>query len=85
MRKPTRKLSAGHLEFMRAIVQGVDAQASWDRYLRIEGEHGDLRKVKSILAWDPHRVRRRHAKPETARMVLIDADRIRSVREVSSA
>lgn len=50
---------------------------SWDRNPRIEGEREDLRKVKSTIA----RVRaefaaqaRRHAKPGTARLVLIVAD-----------
>jgi len=33
-----RKLHVGHFAFMRALVQGVDVQASWDRYLRIDGE-----------------------------------------------
>ena len=35
---------------MRAVVQGIDLRASWDRYLRTEGEHEDLRKVRSTIA-----------------------------------
>src|SRR5664280_2939384 len=74
-----RKFTSGHFAFMRAVVQGIDVRASWDRYLRTEGEHDDLRKVRSTIA----RMRsefaaaaRRHARPGTARLVLIDAGQI---------
>ena len=74
-----RKLSSGHFAFMRALVQGVDVGASWDRYLRLEGESGDLRKVKSTITWiraEFSAAARRHAKPGTARLVLMDAERV---------
>ena len=45
-----RKFTSGHFAFMRAVVQGIDLRASWDRYLRTEGEHEDLRKVRSTIA-----------------------------------
>jgi integrase len=74
-----RKFTSGHFAFMRAVVQGIDLRASWDRYLRIEGEHEDLRKVRSTIA----RMRtefaaaaRRNARPGTARLVLIDAGEV---------
>ena len=64
---------------MRAVVQGIDLRASWDRYLRTEGEHDDLRKVRSTIA----RMRtefaaaaRRHARPGTARLILVEAEEI---------
>ncbi len=50
MKGTVRKFNTGHFAFMRAVVQGVDVRASWDRYLQIEGEHEDLRKVKSTIA-----------------------------------
>ena len=78
-RLPVRKLSSNHFAFMRAVVQSVDVRVSWDRYLQIEGDPDDLRKVKSTIA----RIRaefaaaaRRHAKPGTARLVMIDADQV---------
>lgn len=49
--QPVRKVHAGHFAFMRAVVQGVDTQASWDRYLRIEGESSDTRVVRSTIRW----------------------------------
>src|SRR5664280_1516750 len=71
-----RKFTSGHFAFMRAVVQGIDLRASWDRYLRIEGEHEDLRKVRSTIA----RMRaefaaaaRRHARPGTARLILVES------------
>jgi len=45
-----RKFTSGHFAFMRAVVQGIDVRASWDRYLRTQGEHDDLRKVRSTIA-----------------------------------
>jgi len=47
----SRKLHRGHFAFMRALAQGLDERASWDRYLRLEGEHTDLRTVRSTIAW----------------------------------
>ncbi|MDM0032204.1 hypothetical protein QTI33_08660 [Variovorax sp. J22P271] len=47
----TRKLHSGHFAFMRAVAQGLDARSAWDRYLRLEGEHVDTRKVNSTIAW----------------------------------
>jgi hypothetical protein len=74
-----RKFTSGHFAFMRAVVQGIDLRASWDRYLRTEGEHEDLRKVRSTIA----RMRtefaaaaRRHARPGTARLILVEADEV---------
>ena len=52
-----RKFTSGHFAFMRAVVQGIDLRASWDRYLRTEGEHEDLRKVRSTIARMRERVR----------------------------
>lgn len=74
-----RKLNSGHFAFMRAVVQGLDARAAWDRYLRIEGEHVDTRKVRSTIAWIRAEFAagaRRQAKPGTARLVLIDAEKL---------
>lgn len=64
---------------MRAVVQGLDVGASWDRYLRTEGEHVDLRRVKSTIAWMKEAfaaAAHRHKKPGTARLVLLDATRV---------
>src|SRR6478609_10208804 len=78
-----RKFTSGHFAFMRAVVQGIDLRASWDRYLRTQGEHDDLRKVRSTIA----RMRteftaaaRRHARPGTARLILVEAEEIRRRR-----
>ena len=74
-----RKFTSGHFAFMRAVVQGIDLRASWDRYLRTEGEHEDLRKVRSTIArmrTDFAAAAKRHARPGTARLVLIDAGEV---------
>ena len=75
----SRKLSSGHFAFMRAVVQGLDVRASWERYLALEGVATDLRRVRSTIAWiraEFAAAARRHAKPGTARLVLMDADQV---------
>lgn len=48
---PQRKLHSGHFAFMRALTQGLDERASWNRYLSLEGKHTDLRQVRWTIAW----------------------------------
>ena len=78
---PARKLHSGHFAFMRALAQGLDERASWDRYLRLEGEHADLRTVRKTIAWIRDAfaaAARRERKPGTARLILLDPDRFTS-------
>ncbi len=80
-RTPTRarKLHVGHFAFMRAVVQGIDVRSSWNHYLRIEGEAGDARAVRSTIAWmrdEFAAAARREQRPGTARLVLFDVARI---------
>ncbi len=73
-----RKLHRGHFAFMRALAQGVDERASWERYLRLEGEHVDLRTVRRTIAWIRDAfaaAARREHKPGTARLILLDPER----------
>ncbi|WP_176071940.1 hypothetical protein [Piscinibacter koreensis] len=64
---------------MRAFVQRVDLRASWERYLRIEGESTDLRLVRSTVSWICDEFAAA-ATPEnrlgTARLVRLDVSRI---------
>jgi len=74
-----RRLHAGHFAFMRAVVQGVEPQLAWDRYLRAEGQASDLRLVRSTVVWirDEFAVAcRREHRPGTARLVVLDASKI---------
>lgn len=76
--RPARKLHRGHFAFMRALAQGLDERASWDRYLRLEGEHADLRTVRRTVAWirdEFAAAARREHRPGTARLILLDPDR----------
>ena len=73
--RPPRKLHRGHFAFMRALAQGLDERASWDRYLRLEGEHADLRTVRRTIAWIRDAfaaAARREQRPGTARLILLD-------------
>ncbi|WP_093209473.1 site-specific integrase [Variovorax sp. YR750] len=73
-----RKLHRGHFAFMRALAQGVDERASWERYLRLEGEHVDLRTVRRTIAWIRDAfaaAARRERRPGTARLILLDPER----------
>ena len=63
---------------MRALAQGVDERASWDRYLKIEGEHTDLRTVRRTIAWIQDAfaaAAKRENKPGTARLLRLDPER----------
>ncbi|CAN7325834.1 phage integrase family protein [Variovorax sp. LjRoot178] len=84
---PPRKLHRGHFAFMRALAQGLDERASWDRYLRLEGEHTDLRTVRRTIAWIRDAfaaAARREQKPGTARLILLDPDRFASAPTLPS-
>ncbi|SDZ70760.1 Site-specific recombinase XerD [Variovorax sp. YR266] len=84
---PPRKLHRGHFAFMRALAQGVDERASWDRYLRLEGEHVDLRTVRRTIAWIRDAfaaAARREQKPGTARLILLDPERFTAVPALPS-
>jgi site-specific recombinase XerD len=70
----SRKLHCGHFAFMRAIVQGLDHTAMWDRYLNVEGEVTDLRVVKRTLRWireEFSRISLKAGKPGTARLLRL--------------
>lgn len=69
----------GHFAFMRAVVQGLDTRDSWNRYLRLEGEHDDIRNVKRTIQWirdEFAAAARRSDRPGTARLIRMDASRI---------
>jgi integrase len=75
----SRKLHIGHFAFMRAVVQGLDTRDSWNRYLRVEGEHDDIRNVKRTIQWirdEFAAAARRSERHGTARLILIDAERV---------
>jgi integrase len=82
MSKPVRarrRLQGAHFAFMRALVQGLDERSSWERYLRIEGEHDDLRTVRRTIAWirdEFAAAARRERRPGTARLILLDSQRV---------
>jgi site-specific recombinase XerD len=74
-----RKLHLGHIAFMRAVVQGLDTRESWERYLRLEGEHDDIRNVRRTLQWmrdEFAAAAKRHDRPGIARLVKIDVSHI---------
>lgn len=82
MSKPVRarrRLQGAHFAFMRALVQGLDERSSWERYLRIEGEHDDLRTVRRTIAWirdEFAAAARREQRPGTARLILLDSQKM---------
>ena len=60
---------------MRAVTQGLDSRDSWNRYLRVEGEHDDLRQVRRTIGWIRDvfaAAARRHGRPGTARLVVME-------------
>lgn len=75
---PLRQLHGGHFAFMRALIQGLETRASWDRYLRAEGEGSDRRQVRQTIDWIRQAfaaAARREQRPGTARLILLDPTR----------
>ena len=75
VRSSGRKLHAGHFAFMRALVEGLDLDKSWDRYLATEGSATDKRVKRSTIAWirsEFAAAAKRENKPGTARLVLLN-------------
>ena len=75
----SRKLHLGHFAFMRAVVQGTDAKAAWERYLQIEGHHADVRTVRRTIAWMKDAfaaAARREHQFGTARLIVADFSKV---------
>lgn len=71
-----RALHRGHFAFMRAVIQGIDARQAWSRYMQGEDDRVDERLIRRAI--NTYRdelaaAARRHARPGTARLVLMDA------------
>lgn len=84
---PPRKLHRGHFAFMRALAQGIDERTSWERYLRLEGEHTDLRVVRRTIAWirdEFAAAARREQRPGTARLILLDPEQFAAATPLPS-
>lgn len=74
-----RYLHRGHFAFFRALLEGVELGAVWDRYLSVEGEHTDLRLVPATLAWmraEFAAAAKREDRPGTARLLRLDVQRL---------
>lgn len=75
---PRRTLRRAHFAFMRAVLEGLDPKASWQRYLHTEDEAVDMRTVRAAVAWirdEFAAAALRERRPGTARLVLIDPER----------
>jgi site-specific recombinase XerD len=74
-----RKLHAGHFAFARALVQGLDTAASWERYLALEGAHSDARVVRRTIGWlrdELAAASRRHDRHGIGRLIQVDVQKI---------
>jgi len=75
----TRKLGLGHFAYLRAIVQGLDTAACWERYLAIEGQSSDARLVRSVTAWIRSELVRASLRADRhglARLMKLDVQRL---------
>ena len=70
---PPALLGAGHFAFVRALLQGVDANACWNQYLAADGRPAtryDLRQAIESIRNSFAVVSRQHGRPGLARLVL---------------
>ncbi|MEJ8816216.1 phage integrase family protein [Variovorax ureilyticus] len=75
----SRRLHRGHFAFMRALIQGMEERAAWERYLQHEGEGGDRRRIRSTIHWIRDTfaaAARRERRPGVARLIHLDAARV---------
>lgn len=75
----TRLLHRGHFAFFSALLQGVELEVVWDRYLGVEGDHQDKRLVPATLAWirsEFAAAAKREERPGTARLLRLDVERL---------
>lgn len=75
----SRRLHRGHFAFMRALIQGMEERAAWERYLQHEGEAGDRRRIRSTIHWIRDTfaaAARRERRPGVARLIHLDATRV---------
>jgi hypothetical protein len=81
----THKLHRDHFAFYRAIVQGVEPRAAWERYLQLGDERVDERRVRSAIAamrGEFAAAATRERRPGTARLVLMDSGSIPEEKEL---
>lgn len=81
-----RKLHLGHIAFMRSVVQGLNTRESWNRYLRVEGEHDDIRNVRRTIQWirdEFAAAAKRHDRFGTARLVKLDAGQLEDTKSLA--
>lgn len=80
VRSATRPMfHRGHFAFMRAVLQGLDANASWDRYLALSSDLSDRRRASMTtrgIADAFAAAARRHGKPGTARLILMGQNQV---------
>jgi len=82
-----RRLHPGHFAFMRAVVQGMDERASWERYLRLADEPTDLRTIRRTVAWIRDAfaaAAHREQRPGTARLILINPETVSTALPASA-
>lgn len=80
-------LHAGHFAFMRAVVQGLDAAAAWQRYLQMDGQPIDARTVARAVATMRDTfaaAAKRYARPGIGRLLAIDPQRVSDVSAMSA-
>ncbi len=74
-----RHLSRDHFAFFRGLIEGLDAESLWDRYMTVEGQRSDLRLVPATVAWiraELAAAAKREERPGTARLLRLDVQRL---------
>jgi site-specific recombinase XerD len=75
----SRLLGREHFAFFRGLLEGVDPEKLWDRYMSVEGQRNDLRLVPATIAWirsELAAAARREERPGTARLLRLDVQRL---------
>jgi site-specific recombinase XerD len=75
----SRLLGREHFAFFRGLLEGVDPEKLWDRYMSVEGQRTDLRLVPTTIGWirsELAAAARREERPGTARLLRLEVQRL---------
>jgi site-specific recombinase XerD len=75
----SRLLGREHFAFFRGLLEGVDLERLWDRYMSVEGQRTDMRLVPATIVWirwELAAAARREERPGTARLLRLDVQRL---------
>ncbi len=80
--RQTRRVHVGHFAFVRAVIQGLSVESSFNRYLKMDEDGEGPRSGIATIRWlrsEFVAAARKQARPGTARLLAIDVRQIPTI------